>query len=135
MIVSVSEAARRAGVARSTLIRAMKSGRLSKTTRPGGHAGIEITELERVYGPLTEQDATPKRDDTSVQNAPTDVEAILERERSAMKLENLEAQVARLEAEVAELKNERNRLLGILEQRQLEAPRGWLAGLFGGGKR
>ena len=49
---SISAAARAAGVSRTTLQRAIKSGRLSTTTDAAGDRCIDLSELLRAFGPL-----------------------------------------------------------------------------------
>ena len=49
---SISAAARAAGVSRTTLQRAIKSGRLSTTTDAAGGRCIDLSELLRAFGPL-----------------------------------------------------------------------------------
>lgn len=49
---SISAAARAAGVSRTTLQRAIKSGRLSITTDAAGGCCIDLSELLRAFGPL-----------------------------------------------------------------------------------
>lgn len=103
---SISEAARLAGKARSTLHRHLADGRLSKTTAPDGLPVIDTAELVRVYGPLqalqsqsgvapasVEQRASPPSD-TRDKGFRDEIDA-LRRERHAA----LERRVAELEAE------------------------------------
>jgi hypothetical protein len=49
---SISAAARAAGVSRTTLQRAIKSGRLSTITDAAGGRCIDLSELLRAFGPL-----------------------------------------------------------------------------------
>ena len=51
-LVSISEAARLTGKARSTLHKYIKQGKLSTTTDGDNSKKIEISELLRVFGPL-----------------------------------------------------------------------------------
>jgi hypothetical protein len=69
--LSISAAARAAGVDRSTIRRAVKSGRLSTTTNAFGQRGIDTSELLRTFGPLQgdgevqfEKDPQPPMSDT-----------------------------------------------------------------------
>ena len=69
--LSISAAARAAGVDRSTIRRAVKSGRLSTTTDASGQRGIDTSELLRAFGPLQgdgevqfEKDPQPPMSDT-----------------------------------------------------------------------
>jgi hypothetical protein len=47
--IGIAEAARMAGVAQSTVHRAMQTGRLSYTTDSTGKRRIDIAELQRVF--------------------------------------------------------------------------------------
>lgn len=49
---SISAAARAAGVSRTTLQRAIKSGRLSTSIDAAGERRIDLSELLRAFGPL-----------------------------------------------------------------------------------
>jgi hypothetical protein len=69
--LSISAAARAAGVDRSTIRRAVKSGRLSTTTDASGQRGIDTSELLRAFGPLqgdgeaqSEKNSQPPMSDT-----------------------------------------------------------------------
>lgn len=67
-IISINEAARKTGAARSTIQRAIKNGRLSLTTQPDGTKGIDTSELFRVFGDKprdTPQDPPALRDETA----------------------------------------------------------------------
>jgi len=59
--VTISEAARRVGVARSTLLRHIKNGKVSKVIGKDGKPSLDTSELLRVYGYLKIAD----KDDTS----------------------------------------------------------------------
>jgi excisionase family DNA binding protein len=52
-LVSIAQAARLTGVARSTIQRALKTGRLSYS--PDGTKRVDIAELERVFGLVAEK--------------------------------------------------------------------------------
>jgi|688.fasta_scaffold567099_2 hypothetical protein len=49
MILSISEAARKVGIARSNLYVLKDKGRISFTKQPDGKAGIDLSELDRVF--------------------------------------------------------------------------------------
>ena len=51
-LLSITEAARAAGVSRRTIQRSIQSGRLSAATTVTGERAIDTTELLRVFGPL-----------------------------------------------------------------------------------
>ena len=61
-ILGISAAARAAGINRSTLQRAIKTGRLSATIDAAGERGIDLAELLRVFGPLRQM---PQEDPTA----------------------------------------------------------------------
>lgn len=50
--VTISEAARRVGIARSTLLRHIKNGNVSKAIGKDGKPRLDTSELLRVYGDL-----------------------------------------------------------------------------------
>lgn len=54
--VSISEAARLAGKPRSTIHRHINQGKISKEKNGLGNPVLDVSELERVYGPLKEAD-------------------------------------------------------------------------------
>ena len=51
-LLNLTAASRAAGVNRSTIVRALKSGRLSATTNDAGERCIDTAELMRVFGAL-----------------------------------------------------------------------------------
>ena len=63
-ILNLAQAAKAANIARSTLYRAIRQGRLSAVSHPNGGRGVDTAELQRCFGPLkgateqTQQDAT-----------------------------------------------------------------------------
>ncbi len=54
--VTISEAARRVGIARSTLLRHIKNGKVSKVIGKDGKPWLDTSELLRVYGDLKNSD-------------------------------------------------------------------------------
>jgi len=122
--VSISEAARLSGKGRPTIYRHIKQGKLSATIRGDGAKEIQVTELERVYGPLggdiTDNDTTPTL---------TPSETMLQRETAILR-----AEIAQLQARVEELKHDKEWLQGLvngLTQKALPAPPGVLSRIFG----
>ena len=51
-LLTIAQAARTAGVARSTIYSHLRSGKLSATRTPTGERRIDTSELTRVYGPV-----------------------------------------------------------------------------------
>ena len=105
----MTQAAQKAGISRSTLYRAIRTGRISVVSLPTGRRGVDMAELIRVFGPL-QPDTVQKEQDRT----PSDI-AVL-RERCA----SLQREVEWLRADLADAKNERNRLLRLLETRLLQ---------------
>lgn len=54
--VTISEAARRVGIARSTLLRHIKNGKVSKVVGKDGKPRLDTSELLRVYGDFKNSD-------------------------------------------------------------------------------
>src|SRR3954454_22042612 len=89
--IGLSDAARLTGTARSTLYRAIKTGRLSATIGPNGAVRIDPAELERVFSIRT--DHAPERDNSATSRETT---------RNVARPTELVARVAELEARLAE---------------------------------
>ena len=85
---------------------------------PNGKRGIDVTELERVFGPLRQWDIPPKK-----QGKTDETQGNIFQDRSEV-IELLRQQVELLERELTSAKEEKARLLGLLEQRLLESPIG-----------
>jgi hypothetical protein len=114
--MGMAEAARRAGVERSTLYRKAKKGLIALKAGPGGTNRIEIEELLRVYpeADQSQQAATAARH-RSKPRSPlgsngSDAGAI------ACEAELLRQQVRSLERDKDDLRAERDRLLAIIER-------------------
>ncbi len=113
--MGMAEAARRAGVERSTLYRKAKKGLITLKTGPGGTSRIEIAELLRVY----------PQADRSQQAATAAWHRRVPRSRFggngsdagalACEVEMLRQQVRSLERDKDDLRAERDRLLAIIE--------------------
>lgn len=118
-ILSISEAAREAGVARTTIQRALKEGRLSATRQSDGTKGIDTSELYRVFG---EPRSRPQRQPEPAASAAFDA---LQQQLDAMRQE-LDAARSREEWYQQQLEREQEERRG-LEQRLLSPPekRGW----------
>ena len=120
-ILTPTQAAKAAGIGRSTLYRYLHKGKLSAIQHPKGGRGIDTAELERVFGPLeqasTTQDIPLKRSERA-QGAPETSQDW--GETNAF----LRQQVLFLEQELVAAREERNRLLTLLEQKMLPKPVG-----------
>ena len=84
---------------------------------PNGKRGIDVTELERVFGSLKKWDTSPKK-----RGRTNETRADVFQDRSEV-IELLRQQVELLERELTSAKEEKARLLDLLEQRFLESPR------------
>ena len=116
-VLNFSQASRATGASRSTLYRYIEEGKISVVRLLNGKRGIDAAELERVFGPLRQWDTPPKKrgktDETQVDAS---------QDRSEV-IELLHQQVELLERELTSAKEEKARLLDLLEQRLLESPR------------
>ena len=111
-ILSLTEAAKAANIARSTLYRAIRQGRLSVVSHPHGGRGVDTAELIRVFGPL--QGATEQ---TQQSATPSDV-ALLR-----VRIEALERENRLLREEVDASRARENKLLDVVARGLLEAPK------------
>ena len=111
-LLTIAQAARTAGIARSTIYSHLRSGKLSATRTPTGERRIDTSELTRVYGPVR---YTAQSD--VVNPTPLDI-AILQ-----AKIEALEAQNRLLRDEVQTGREEKAKLLDVISQGLLEGPK------------
>ena len=84
---------------------------------PNGKRDIDVTELERMFGPLKPLDTSPK-----TRSKKDETQADVFQDRSEV-IELLHQQVELLGRELTSAKEEKARLLSLLEQRLLESPR------------
>ena len=108
-ILSVVEAAKTVGVGKATVYRRLKDGTLTASKRPDGSKGVDTAELIRVFGELR-----PQLNESIIESPlrQSEITELLQRQ-----IDSLENQLqASLERET--------KLLNLLEQRLLEAPRG-----------
>ena len=124
MKLSISEAARRAGVNRTTLHRRIEKGELSKEIGDDGKPAIDLSELARLYPAVVKseraQHAPQQAMQHPVEQAATD---------ALLRENNL------LRETVDDLRRERDRLIGVVEtQTRLisdqRPQRGGFLGLF-----
>ena len=111
-LLTIAQAARTVGVARSTIYDHLRAGKLSATRTPTGERRIDTSELARVYGsvgPTTQSDV--------VSPTPLDI-ALLQ-----ARIEALEAQNRLLRDEVQTSREEKAKLLDVISQGLLEAPK------------
>ena len=118
-ILTPTQAAKAAGIGRSTLYRYLHRDKLSATQHPKGGRGIDTAELERVFGPLEQADTAqdiPLKHSEPPQGQPKTSQNWDETN------EFLRQQVLFLEQELVAAREERNRLLSLLEQKMLPKP-------------
>jgi len=132
--LSISEAARRAGVQRSTIYRKAKKGRVSLERGSDGRQQIDESELLRCWPDASRTpQAAPSVQKRNMQQSGT----VAEINNLKRELEVLQQQRYRDDTTLDDLRTERDRLLGIIESttRQLEGMRakpGFFRRVFGG---
>ena len=107
-ILSVTEAARTAGVGKATIYRRLKDGTLTTSKQPDGSKGVDTAELLRVFGELK-----PQPDENASERSLRRHEIV----------ELLQRQIDSLENQLQASLERENKLLNLLEQRLLEPPR------------
>ena len=108
-ILSVTEAAKAAGVGKATLYRRLKDGTLTASKRADGSKGVDTVELVRVFGELK---GNPAENTSKTLLRHHEIVELLQRQ-----IDSLEKQLqASLERE--------SKLFHLLEQRLLEGPKG-----------
>src|SRR4051794_10084605 len=140
---SIRDAAREAGVSKTSILRAIQSGRLSAPRKDDGGYAIDPAELFRVYEPKGLQghvDAPGTRSED--QDAPPPVTAGTAPRTTALEAEiqGLKELVRRLDLDKQDLKSDRDawrhqaetaqRLLSVAQETSQEASRGRWWGLF-----
>jgi hypothetical protein len=142
--LTVRDAADKVGVTRQTIFKYIRQGKISATLRRDGQKQIDVSELIRVFGELQPNTGTTgyTSDSRTLSpkplNTPTTVALQIELERMKSMLEFKQAELAMAKERIAELKDreahikerereaieERNRLIGVIEQqgRLLAAP-------------
>jgi hypothetical protein len=103
-IVSISEAARLTGKSRKTIQRYVSDGRISMSQHVAGRNGIDISELVRVFGELSQPAPVLSHETVSHPDAPAVSSDAAE--VAALKAENalLKAQMEAKDANLADLR-------------------------------
>jgi hypothetical protein len=116
MSYTLAEAATAAGVYKSTVLRAIKSGKVSGSKNEMGEWIIEPAELHRVYPPVARSDA-----DTSAtqRHAPDDAVAAAD---AVLRASMLEERVAELKAALADMRAQRDSWQQVAERLTLPPP-------------
>ena len=106
--VNVRAAARMIGRDRSTVLRAIESGKVSATRDERGRFQIDPVELERAFGMLRSPDASAAADAAALQQSASD---------DAARAAALEREVALLREMQRQWEEERTFLRGLVERR------------------
>ena len=142
--LTVRDAADKVGVTRQTIFKYIRQGKISATLSRDGKKQIDVSELIRVFGELQQDTGTSSytNDRRTLSPKPltttTTVALQIELERMKSMLEFKQAELVMAKERIAELKDreaqvkerereaieERNRLIGVIEQqgRLLAAP-------------
>ena len=111
-LLTIAQAARTIGVARSTIYAHLRSGKLSVIRTPTGERRIDTSELTHVYGTVRQTTQS-----NVVRPTPQDI-ALLQ-----ARIEALEAQNRLLWDEVQAGREEKAKLLDVISQGLLEGPK------------
>lgn len=123
-LVNITDAAKLVRKARTTLLRDIENGGLSKTVLQDGDVRIDTAELLRFYGRLHSPQATPKPRETRKDSADkTKIALLEERIRSLERVITLEAELRRVKDQVTtELRMrlaDKDHMIKILESKIL----------------
>jgi hypothetical protein len=120
-IVSLGQAAKLAGLGKTTLTRAIKAGRLSATRRDDGGYQIDVAELERVYPLRAPTDATGATDPATgtVVHLAT---GAAPPSNLAGEIEALRATATLMREQIVDLREDRDRWRGIAERLAIAPP-------------
>jgi hypothetical protein len=120
-MISLGQAAKLAGLGKTTIARAIKSGRLSATRRDDGGYHIDVAELERVYplrAPAEPTGATGDATGPAVRSATGDATGSdLTGEIAALR-----ATAALMREQIADLREDRDRWRGVAERLAIAPP-------------
>ncbi len=109
--VGAQRAAVLTGKSKSTIQRAMNSGKLSYELDRNKRRIIDVSELERVFGIVQtapqSSPATKKAKKAAVKQ--DDIEALLEKERMAMQIKMLEQQLSTAQEQIDDIRDQRNK--------------------------
>ena len=131
MIYTLGTASKATGKSKATVLRSIRSGKISAEKDANGVWRIEPSELHRVY-PETPIEPVSESGSDALVNPSKHLETPLLEERLA----SAQKEIAHLEAQVEDLKGQREQLRADMEAWRSAATQKRLAwrGLFGGGK-
>lgn len=104
--VGAQRAAVLTGKSKSTIQRAMNSGKLSYELDQNKRRIIDVSELERVFGI---KQTAPEPQQAPQKSVSVDVDTLVEKERMAMQVKMLEQQLNTANDQIDDLKDQRNK--------------------------
>ena len=107
--VGAQRAAVLTGKSKSTIQRAMKSGKLSYSLDQNKRRVIDVAELERVFGVKQESLKVGSTDQAQTAPGTPDTEMLVEKERMAMQIKMLEQQLDTAKDQIDDLKGQRDK--------------------------
>lgn len=137
MGLSLRNAAKEAGVSKSTILRAIQSGRLSAARLDDGGYDIDPAELFRVYEPGKAERSAPVTKGQDAPAAPDPMNAVLQEQLNSLRelLRRADEDKAEMRQEREDIKQDRDKWRSMAEsqQRQLtdNRPKGWWQRLTG----
>ena len=124
MILSISEAARKVGIARSNLYVLKDKGRISFTKQPDGKAGIDLSELDRVFPKKTSRMTVVSTNEDIPKRTLSEREVYLE-EKIAFLEKQLALEQDRVTSLIALSKNHSEQLLLTHQKNNHRQPTLW----------
>lgn len=106
--VGAQRAAELTGRSKSTIQRAMNSGKISFEIDANGRRLIDVSELDRAFGLMGSGNAGPVSAGASVEAELEKASSLLEMERLKMRIQMLEAQLEAAETQIEDLKAQRD---------------------------
>ena len=116
--VTISEAARRVGIARSTLLRHIKNGKVSKVIGKDGKPRIDTSELLRVYGDLKNSDTGDTSDTLQENYRPIHPDTASRYTEKDIEIATLRAELKAALERSEEFKEERDEWRGVAKKGQ-----------------
>jgi hypothetical protein len=104
--VGIQKAADLSGKSKATIQRAMKSGRLSFEVDEAGEKVIDMSELERVYGPFSSKSANES--EAIIRAELQRAQEMLEMERIKMRVRGLEDQLHMTKEQLDDMREQRD---------------------------
>lgn len=106
--VGAQRAADLTGRSKSTIQRAMNSGKISYEVDPNGRRVIDVSELDRAFGLRQNQDGGGGNGSASIEQELEKASAMLETERLKMRVKMLEEQLVTAESIIDDLRGQRD---------------------------